>query len=110
MQNYLKSNLQLLKAALYDDYIDRVLFFLTIIFFLINYLVWSKYLSSPDLFIYLRITLYPIKLLALMLGINTLLAIFAHGKEKEIGYFLFISNILINILVFALEVFYILSK
>ena len=110
MQNYLKTNWQLLRAALWDDQIDRILFLLTLIFFLINYLVWSKYLSSPDLFIYLRISLYPIKLLALMLGINTLLAVFAHTKEKEIGYFLFISNILINVLVFALEMFYILNK
>lgn len=110
MENYLKTNIQFLKAALYDDHIDRVLFLLTIIFFITNYFVWSKNLSSPELFIYLRISIYPIKLLAIMLLVNTLLAIFAHTKEKEIGYFLFISNILLNVLVFILETFYLLNK
>lgn len=106
MENYLKTNYQFLKAALWDDTIDRVLFFLTVGFFFLDYFIWSRYLSSPDIYVYLRINIYPIKLLAIILGVNTFLAIFAHTKEKEIGYFLLISNIIVSVLVLILEIFY----
>ncbi|MDO8444250.1 MAG: hypothetical protein Q7S80_01975 [bacterium] len=106
MENYFKTNWQFLKAALWDDSIDRVLFLLAVVLFLLDYWLWSKYLSSPDIYVYLRVNIYPIKLLAIMLFVNTFLAIIAHPKEKEIGYFLFISNIVLSVLVLILEIFY----
>ena len=106
MENYLKTNYMFLKSALWDDIIDRVLFLSTFMLFLLDYGLWSKYLSSPDIYVYLRVNIYPIKLLAIMLAVNTFLAIFAHTKEKEIGYFFFISNIVLSVLVLILEIFY----
>lgn len=110
MQNYIKLNYRFLRSALYDDVIDRALFQFTVLFFVVDYFIWSKYLSSPDIYVYLRFNVYPIKLLGLVLIINTALAISAHSKEKEIGYFLFISNILMGILVLSLEIFYLLNR
>lgn len=110
MENYLKTNYQFLKSALWDDTVDRVLFLLTVGLFLLDYLIWSKYLSSPLIYVYLRTSIYPIKLLAIMLAVNTFLAIVAHTKEKEIGYFLFISNTILNILILILEIFYLSNR
>ncbi|PIS07484.1 hypothetical protein COT78_03365 [Candidatus Berkelbacteria bacterium CG10_big_fil_rev_8_21_14_0_10_43_13] len=109
MQNYFKTNYQLLKSALWDDITDRTLFILTLILFVIDYFIWSRQLSSPDLYVYLRVNIYPIKLLAIMVAINTFLAVVAHDKEKEIGYFLFLSSFLLTSLVLILEIFYLLN-
>ncbi len=110
MENYLKTNYQFFKSALWDDVIDRTLFLLTCGLFILDYWLWSKYLSSPDIYVYLRVNIYPIKLLAIILVINTFLAIIAHTKEKEIGYFLLISNIIVSVLVLILEIFYLANK
>lgn len=110
MQNYFKTNYDFLKSALYDDVIDRSLFLLTVGLFILDYFIWSRYLSSPDIYVYLRVNIYPIKLLAVILAVNTFLAIVSHNKEKEIGYFLFISNIIVGALVLILEIFYLTSR
>lgn len=107
MENYLKTNYQILRSALWDDIIDRSLFFGTAVLFFIAYIIWSLDLKSPDIFIYLRVNIYPVKLLAIILTVNSFLAIVSHDKEKEIGYFLFISNILLCVLAIILEIFYI---
>ena len=109
MENYFKTNLQLLHVALWDDAIDRTLFLISAGLFLIDYAIWSRYLSSPELFVYLKVAVYPVKLLAVMIGINTFLAIVAHEKEKEIGYFLFISSVIVAVLVLILEIFYLIN-
>jgi len=110
MQNYFKTNYQLLKNALWDDVTDRLLFLSSLVLFIIDYFVWSRHLSSPDLYVYLRVNIYPVKLLAIIMAINTFLAIVAHDKEKEIGYFLFISNVLSTVLILVLEIFYLLNR
>ncbi len=38
--------------------------------------------------------------------LNTLLSISAHDKEKEVGYLLLMGNIIVGILIFILEIFY----
>lgn len=82
---------------------------LTVVFFLADYLIWHIFLSGPEVYVYLRIGIYPIKLLAIILLVNTVLAIASHDKEKEIGYFLFISNIIVSILVSILEIYYLIN-
>jgi len=72
MQNYIKTNYDWLRKALWDDIVDRTLFLVTVVLFVLDYALWSKYLKSPDIFIYLRVNLYPVKLLAIFLTLNDL--------------------------------------
>ena len=109
MKNYIKTNYLLLHQALFEDITDRVLFLLTIVLFATDYIIWHMFLSSPDLYVYLRIGIYPIKMLAIVLTVNTILAIASFDKEKEIGYFLFISNIILSVLVLILEIYYLVN-
>ncbi len=101
--------LDYLKKVLYDDILDRYLFLATMILSLSDYLVWHKYLSSPDLMVYVRIGIYPVELLAVVITINTLLAITSYNREEELAHLLFIGNVICAFLVVILELFYFLK-
>lgn len=75
-----------------------------------DYLIWKRALDNPDIYIYLRIGIYPIKFLAIIVLLNTALAIFSFGKEKEIDYLLMSANVFIALLIMVLEIFYIMHK
>jgi len=110
MKNYLKSNFLFLKQALYDDIVDRSFFIITVLLFFLAYYIWHRYLNTDDFFIYMRVNVYPVKLLGVILVVNTFLAISSYNREKEVGYFLFIGNILVSLLILILEIFYLLNK
>jgi len=98
-----------LKKVLFDDLLIRYLFLATIIISLFDYIAWRKYLSSPDLMVYVRIGIYPVELLAVIVAINTLLAITSYNREEELAHLLFIGNIICAFLVLILELFYFLK-
>jgi hypothetical protein len=101
--------LDYLKKVLYDDILDRYLFAATIVLSLFDYIAWHNYLSSPDLMVYVRIGIYPVELLAVIITINTLLAITSYNREEELAHLLFIGNIICAFLVLILELFYFLK-
>lgn len=96
-----------IRQALFDDLLDRRLFIFSLILFFLDFYLWKSFLSTDSLYIFLRINIYPIKFLAIVMGLNTVLAVSAYDKEKEVGYLLLIGNIILGILIFALEIFYI---
>ncbi|MEI8143381.1 MAG: hypothetical protein WCG48_02055 [Candidatus Berkelbacteria bacterium] len=103
MSNYL--------AELKEQYRDRVnimLFISAALLAVADYILWHFYLADPTLFIYLPIQMYPVKLLFLIILINTLSATFSYPKEKEISYLLHIASIILALLTLALEIFYII--
>lgn len=106
MSNYISKTYSFLKEALYSDVIDRSLLIVSILLFLLDWGIWHFYLSDPTLNVYLKLTIYPMAYLAIVFGINLILAVTAHEKDREIGYLLLIGNIICTLLIFALEVFY----
>ncbi len=110
MKNYITTLGQFLKEFLVDDIANRYLFPAFILWFFVDYLIWHFLLSSPDIFVYVRIGVYPIKLLFIILLINTTLAVSSYKREREIGYLLFIGNILAAALVMILEIYYLIHK
>jgi len=99
-----------LKAAIFDDRVDMALFFGSLIIGIVDYFIWKKYLDSPDVYIFVKSNVYPMKFLAIIFCVNTVLAIFAHDKEKEIGYLVFIGNVIVAALILVLEIFYLTNK
>ena len=106
MKQYLISFGNIIKASVWQDLANRYLLFVAIILFLVDWLIWRARLASPDVYVYLGFGVYPIKFLAVVLFLNSALAIFSYSKEKEISYLLLIGNIIVGILVLALEIFY----
>ena len=106
MKNYFFSLAGYLKEVLFDDIKNRYLFITTLILSLGSFFFWERFLAGGDIQIYTRITLYPVKYLALVLILNTLLSIFSYNKEREISYLLFVANIVLVLLTWALEIFY----
>lgn len=96
----------LLKESVVDDIVDRYLVLAALFLSLANWFIWHRFLDHPDNYIYTKFSIYPVQLLAIILTINTVLAVFSYSKEKEISYLLLTGNIIAVILVFALEIFY----
>lgn len=109
MKNYIQSSYAYLKSVLFDDLVVRYLLLVSVVLSLTEYYLWEKYLYNTDVYVYLKIGIYPLKLMALLLVINTLLAFFSYNKEKEISYLLLIGNVVIIVLYFSLELFYLNS-
>lgn len=95
-----------IKQALFDDLPDRYLFIASLFLFLLDYCIWHFSLAANSAFIFRRIDIYPLSYLAITMGLNTILAISAYDKEKEVGYLLLIGNIILSVLILILEIFY----
>jgi hypothetical protein len=96
----------LIKKALFVDIVDRYLLIASLFLFLTNYLIWRHWFLSGMYPIFLRVNIYPVKYLAIVIALNTLLSISAYEKEKEVGYVLLMGNIIVGLLCFTLEIFY----
>jgi len=108
----LKKNYLIFIAEYRDFFIDKLsrrLFFGSLVFALFDYIIWARYLNSPDVFIYLRLKIYPVQYMALILVINTILAIVSFKREKEISYLLLMANLIVGFLTLALEFFYLFN-
>lgn len=109
MKNYFKEGYDSITKALYHDRLNLVFLIVYCILFLASYLIWKFFLESDSLFVLAMEDIYPIKYLAIVLLINTVLGVFAYEKEKEITYLLFGTNLFIIVLILVLEVFYLTS-
>ena len=110
MKNYAQTFITLLKELVLHDLVGRYLFWISVVLGLADYLVWHFLLSSPDVYVYIRIAIYPVHYLALVLIINTFLAISAFEKEKEISYLFLIGNVIVSVLILIMEFFYLFAQ
>lgn len=97
---------QILKESIYDDKVDRFLLLIGASLGFLDWYIWHRYLETPDIYVYTKLSIYPVRLLAVIILINLLLAISSYQKEKEISYLLFVGIIIAEILVLALEIYY----
>jgi len=100
------NQIKLIISELLSDFIVRYLFVGSILIFITDYLIWRNLLTSPDIYIYIRINLYPLQYLAGVFAINYFLAAISYRKEREISYLILLSNIIISLLILVLEIFY----
>ena len=92
------------RKSLFDDILDRYLFIAGLLLLSIDLLAWKWLLGET--YVFMKIQIHPLQYLALTFAINTVLAISAHDKEKEVGYLLLIGNLILSLLVLVLEIFY----
>ena len=78
-------------------------------FFVADYLIWSLRLRYEEIYVFSINGVYPIRFLGIIVLINTILAFFSYDKEKEITYLLLGASLFISILIFVLEVFYLIN-
>lgn len=105
----MKNYISLFKQAIINDYINLYILSVTIILYLLDYLIWKLYLANRDIYIQTLGGIYPIRFLVIVFVINTFLAIFSYEREKEMSYLLFSATAFIGILVLILEMFYFIS-
>ena len=110
MKNYLADFTTKIKNAFFVDELNRNLLLSSIIFAVLDWIIWRTFLSDSDLFVYAGFGLYPVEYLAIILVINTFMAFFAYDKEKEISYLLLSSDIFLCFLTLCLEIFYLFNK
>ncbi|MCL5411066.1 MAG: hypothetical protein M1324_04485 [Patescibacteria group bacterium] len=106
MRNYFSDGWVTIKKALFDDKVNFYLFAGTIAVVVTDALIWRGILTKRDLFIYEHLGIYPLRYLMIVLLINTTLALFSYDKEKEISYLLLSASVVVSLLVFVLEIFY----
>jgi hypothetical protein len=110
MKTYLQKLYKEIEAVFASDKSIRYLLIGSIIFAIFDYILWKWQLSSGDIYVFLKLGIYPVKLLVVILIINTILAFASYWKEKEISYLLMIGNIIMCFLTLILEIFYLLNK
>ena len=91
---------------------DRMILWLTsplIVFFMADYYIWSRRLRYEDIYVFSINGVYPIRFLGIIVLINLLLAFFSYDKEKEISYLLIGASVFVSVLIFVLEVFYLIN-
>jgi hypothetical protein len=96
------------KQALIDDLLDRYLLLASLSLFLLDMYIWRAFLYRENV-IFLKINIYPVDYLAIVVIVNTILSVAAHDNEKEVGYLLLMGNIIVGLLIFALEIFYLMN-
>jgi hypothetical protein len=110
VKNYFSDGWMAIKRALIDDKVNFYLFSATVASFLTNFLIWRSTLLQRQIYIYDYLGVYPMRYLVIVLLINTTLALFSYDKEKEISYLLMAANIAVSLLMFVLEIFYLLHS
>jgi ABC-type transport system involved in multi-copper enzyme maturation permease subunit len=95
-----------LKTVFVYDAVNRILLVLIFLFSAAIYLIWSNYIVGNGINVFMKVQVNPIKFLFFVIIVNLLLSAFSYQKEKEISYLLMIGSIIVTILVFALEIFY----
>jgi len=78
-------------------------------FLISDYLIWSKRLRYDDIYVFSINGVYPIRFLGIIVLINSLLAFFSYDKEQEISYLLIGASVFVSVLIFILEVFYLVN-
>ena len=109
MKNYFKSTSSLIAKMIIVDPTSRYLFWSSVALSIVDYVIWKLALMGPDVFVYTRLTVYPIQYLAVIFVINTFLGLVAYEKEKEITTLLFIGYLIVGGLTLAMELFYIFA-
>jgi len=98
-----------LKEILIDDRINLVFTMLSLVVYLIVFLIWRFSLRYNDMYIYSISGIYPIRYLTIILPLNYFLGIFSYRKDKEISYLLLGAGLFIAILLLILEIFYLIN-
>lgn len=91
------------------DRLNIILFSVMIVLFIPDFLIWNLRLRYEDIYVFSQNGVYPIRFLGIIILINTIVAVFSYDKEKEIGYLLLAANIFISLLIFILEMFYLIN-
>ncbi len=71
--------------------------------------LWVSRLAGSNISELYRINISPINCLMVIIVINTVLSISAHSEEAETSRLLLSSSLLMSIMVFALELFYLFN-
>jgi len=108
MKNIVTSFLSLTKNTFWVNVTNRWLLILTILFSGLDYYLWQNFIHNLDQFFNIRIGIYPLQYMSIILLINTLLALASYERDREVTYFLLMSNIIIVYLITILEFCYIL--
>jgi hypothetical protein len=98
-----------LKEALIDDRINLVFTILSVIIYLIVFLIWHYSLRQKDMFIFSINGIYPVRFLTIILPLNYFLGILSYRKDKEISYLLLGAGLFIAFLLLVLEIFYLIN-
>ena len=110
MKKYFSTGWQTVCEALFKDKWNLFFSISMLIIFLADLFIWKIFLQKFDLYVITLSGIYPVKYLAIILFINLFLGIFSYSKEKEISYLLFSANVFLSLLVFILEIFYLLES
>lgn len=104
MKNYITT----LKSILNDKIILWLVAPLAL-FSMADFFIWTRRLRYEDIYVFSINGVYPVRFLGIIILINSILAFFSYDKEKEISYLLIGASIFIAILIFVLEVFYLVN-
>ncbi|MEI6498431.1 MAG: hypothetical protein WCO23_00520 [bacterium] len=107
MKNIIKNFITHLQSAFWINLPNRFLLALTLIAFGLDYYLWQGYLSGPEQYFVIRLGIYPVQYLAIIIFINTLLALFSYDEDSDVTYLLLLANAIVVYLITILEFFYI---
>lgn len=98
-----------LKEIFYNNTLNSVLLIITAVIYMAVFLIWHFSLRYQDIYIFSLNGVYPIRLLTIIITLNTILGVFSYDKEKEITPLLFGANVFISSLILILEIFYLVN-
>lgn len=103
----MKSFIETTKNCLWDDLYNRYFVVFTVIVGLIEYVVWSQAIVGGGIFVYTRLSYYPVQLLIVIFILHLILSIYSFRKDEHISHLLLGALPVLAIFVLILEIFYI---
>lgn len=109
MKKYHQVIYNLIKRALFADRVNLILLLSIITLFGLNIAIWQINIKERLAELSWQLPLSPLNSLFLIFGLNLFLSLFSYDKEKEISWLLLGASLMAALLIFTLEIFYLLN-
>ena len=108
--DYVRETFKNVKKSLFDDRFNYIALIISIIAFLVEFIIWQELIVRKEVFVYSVLAYYPLELFAAIFVIHVVLAISSYKLDKYISNFLLGFGVFYLFLIFIAEVFYIVNK
>ena len=107
--DYTKKTYELIRISLIDNKFNFYALVISILVFVIEYIVWQDMIIKQDVFVYSVLTYFPLELFAIFFVIHVILAVYSFRVEKMISNLLLGFNVFFLYLIFIIEAFYLIN-
>lgn len=103
----MKSFIEIITDSIWKDIYNRFFVIFSAILGIIEYVIWTQVIVAGDIFVYTRLTYFPIQLFLVIFILHLFLSIYSYKRDEHISHLLLGALPFYAIFLFILEMFYI---